>query len=57
MCTHARIFTIRESQDCPGRGYERTGFFEIDTGELTSWTIQLTDPGRGAAAQGATVRP
>jgi uncharacterized membrane protein len=62
MCTHARVFTIREAADCPTRGYERTGFFEIDTGELTSWTIQLTDPGRGGAAaqgtaQGVGARP
>lgn len=57
LCTHARIFTIRESGECSTRGFERTGFFEIDTGELTSWTIQLTDPGRGGAApQGAGVR-
>lgn len=58
MCTHARVFTIREAADCQGRGYERSGFFEIDTGELTSWTIQLTDPTRpGATAQGAGARP
>jgi uncharacterized membrane protein len=57
MCTHARVFTIREAQDCPTRGFDRTGFFEIDTGELTSWTIQLTDPGRGSTAQGAGARP
>ncbi|MFZ1004428.1 MAG: hypothetical protein WAN68_20860, partial [Pseudolabrys sp.] len=24
-------------------GYDRTGFFEVDTGEQRSWTVQLTD--------------
>lgn len=46
MCTQAKVFTIRDTNDCVTRGYERTGFFEIDTGELSSWTVQLTDPGR-----------
>lgn len=57
MCTQPRVFTIRDSSDCVGRGFERTGFFEIDTGDLTTWTIQLTDPGRGSGAQGAGARP
>lgn len=46
MCTQQKVFTIRDINDCVARGYERTGFFEIDTGELSSWTVQLTDPGR-----------
>jgi uncharacterized membrane protein len=28
------------------RGYDRTGFFEVDTGEQKSWTVQLTDSGQ-----------
>ena len=28
------------------RGYERSGFFEVDTGEQKSWTVQLTEPGQ-----------
>ena len=32
-------------EDCVARGYERTGFFEVDTGEQRSWTVQLTEPG------------
>jgi uncharacterized membrane protein len=43
------MFTIRGIEDCIARGYERTGFFEVDTGEQRSWTVQLTEP----SAQGA----
>jgi uncharacterized membrane protein len=35
-------------EDCLARGFDRSGFFEIDTGEQKSWTVQLTDPGRAA---------
>jgi uncharacterized membrane protein len=50
MCTRDREFTIRGVEDCFARGYDRQGFFEIDTGEQKSWTIQLTDPTRPGAA-------
>jgi len=43
MCTHKEEFTIRGVQDCEGRGYERTGFFEVDTEEESDWTIRMTD--------------
>jgi uncharacterized membrane protein len=46
MCTRDREFTIRGSEDCLARGYDRSGFFEVDTGEQKSWTIQLTDTNR-----------
>lgn len=46
MCTRAKEFTIRGTQDCVVRGYERTGFFEIDTGQQRSWTVNLTEPTR-----------
>ena len=49
MCTRDREFTIRGVEDCLARGFDRSGFFEIDTGEQKSWTVQLTDPGRSAA--------
>lgn len=52
MCTKDKEFTIRGTEDCLARGFERTGFFEVDTGEQRSWTVQLTDaeqrPGRAA---------
>ena len=44
MCTAERSFAIRGVTDCPQRGYKRTGFFEVDTGESQEWTIRLTDP-------------
>ena len=44
MCTRDREFTIRGVEDCLARGFDRSGFFEVDTGEQKSWTIQLTDP-------------
>lgn len=43
MCTRNKEFTIRGIEDCLARGYDRAGFFEVDTGEQKSWTIQLTD--------------
>ncbi len=50
MCTKDREFTIRGVEDCLARGFDRQGFFEIDTGEQKHWTIQLTDPNRPGAA-------
>lgn len=43
MCTRNREFTIRGIENCLARGYDRSGFFEVDTGEQRNWTIQLTD--------------
>lgn len=49
MCTHDKSFAIRDVKDCQQRGYRRTGFFEVDTGEAKDWTIRLTEPdGAGA---------
>ena len=44
MCTDDKSFAIRGVQDCQQRGFKRTGFFEVDTGESQEWTIRLTDP-------------
>lgn len=43
MCTRDDSFTIFGVEDCLARGYERTGFFEIDTQKKSNWTLQLTD--------------
>ena len=43
MCTRDKEFTIRGTEDCLARGFDRTGFFEVDTGEQRAWTVQLTD--------------
>jgi uncharacterized membrane protein len=48
MCTQDKTFTIKGVQDCSKRGYNKTGFFEVDTGDAKDWTIRLTDPGDGA---------
>jgi len=44
LCTDEKSFAIRGVQDCQKRGFKRTGFFEVDTGESQEWTIRLTDP-------------
>jgi uncharacterized membrane protein len=43
MCTRDETFTIFGVEDCLARGYERTGFFEVDTHNKSSWTLQLID--------------
>ena len=43
MCTRDKEFTIRGIEDCLARGYDRTGYFEVDTSEQRSWTVQLTE--------------
>ncbi len=43
MCTQDKEFTIRGEKDCDKRGYTKTKFFEVDTGDQQSWTVQLTD--------------
>jgi len=50
MCTRDKMFTIQGIEDCVARGYERTGFFEIDTGEQKNWTVQLTEGSQQSAA-------
>lgn len=48
MCTRDREFRIIGRADCFARGFDRTGFFEVDTGkESRNWTVQLTDPSQG----------
>lgn len=47
MCTRDREFKIDGRENCYARGFDRTGFFEVDTGkDARSWTVQLTDPGQ-----------
>src|SRR5262245_20037990 len=45
MCTRDKEFTVRGTEDCLARGYDRTGFFEVDTGQQQSWTVTLTETG------------
>src|SRR3569833_1304384 len=55
MCSRDKEFTIRGTDNCLARGYDRTGFFEVDTTEQRSWTVQLTDT--AAQGPGRTVLP
>jgi len=61
MCSRDKEFTIRGTEDCLARGYDRTGFFEVDTSEQRSWTVQLTDsaeqPQGGAGAPSYSPTP
>jgi uncharacterized membrane protein len=54
MCSREKEFTIRGTDNCLARGYDRTGFFEVDTSEQRSWTVQLTDSAEQAAPDRAT---
>ena len=56
MCTRDKEFTIRGIEDCLARGYDRTGFFEVDTGEQRAWTVQLTESSEQARAAAAAAR-
>jgi uncharacterized membrane protein len=64
MCIRDNEFTIKGIDNCLARGFERKGFFEVDTGENRTWTVQLTaTKGSGSAAlstgttQGASPAP
>lgn len=57
MCTRDKEFTIRGLQDCLARGFNRTGFFEVDTGEQKNWTVQLTEQTQTPALPRATQAP
>ena len=51
MCTRDKEFTIQGTQDCLARGFDKTGFFEVDTGEQRTWTVQLTETGEAASTR------
>lgn len=51
MCSRDKEFTIKGTDNCLARGFDRTGFFEVDTGEQRAWTVQLTDANEQQAAQ------
>jgi uncharacterized membrane protein len=42
LCTRDKLFTIRGIKNCEERGYQKTGFFEVDTGENPKWTVSLS---------------
>src|ERR1700754_1113744 len=49
MCSRDKEFTIKGTDNCLARGFDRTGFFEVDTGEQRAWTVQLTESGEQPA--------
>jgi uncharacterized membrane protein len=51
MCTRDKEFTIRGIDNCLARGYDRTGFFEVDTGQQSTWTVQLTETSKQPPAK------
>jgi uncharacterized membrane protein len=51
MCTRDKEFTIRGITNCLARGFDRTGFFEVDTGEQSTWTVQLTETSEQPASK------
>jgi len=52
MCVAEKEFKIAGVNDCFARGFQRAGFREYDTGQQSSWMVQLTDQPspQGAAA-------
>jgi uncharacterized membrane protein len=54
MCVAEKEFKIAGVTDCVARGFQRAGFQEYDTGEQSSWMVQLTDQ---PATDGAPAAP
>jgi len=46
MCTSEKQFRVDGVENCFARGYQRTGFFEVDTSEKDSWMVRLTESGQ-----------
>jgi len=43
LCSnHNKLFTIRGIEACTERGFQQTGFFEVDTKEEPGWTVSLS---------------
>jgi len=57
MCTRQKEFTIQGSENCLARGYDRTGFFEVDTSEQRTWTVQLTESAEQQPVQSKATAP
>ena len=51
MCSRDKEFTIKGTENCLARGFDRTGFFEVDTGDQRAWTVQLTESNEQQPAQ------
>jgi uncharacterized membrane protein len=42
ICINDKKFTIRGIDRCIERGFQKQGFFEVDTGEEADWTVSLS---------------
>ena len=54
MCVADKEFKIAGVNDCFARGFQKAGFQEYDTGEQSSWMVQLTDEPAADGQQAAT---
>lgn len=43
MCTSSAEFKITGLKNCFARGFEKSGFFEVDTGTQKNWQVRLTN--------------
>lgn len=43
FCVSATTFHIKGRADCEAHGYDRKGFFEVDTGQAPDYTQTLSD--------------
>ncbi len=43
FCTGQGTFTIVGRASCAARGFDKRGFFEVDTGQNPDWTQNLSD--------------
>jgi uncharacterized membrane protein len=57
LCTKDREFTIQGVENCLARGFNKTGFFEVDTLEQRNWTVQLTEDGPSSTASAPAPSP
>lgn len=57
LCTRDKEFTIQGVADCLARGYNRTGFFEVDTLDQKNWTVQLTEQTQAPRSQRTPISP
>jgi len=46
LCTSSKEFRIMGLKNCFSRGFEKSGFFEVDTGEQKNWQLRLTEANR-----------
>ena len=43
FCVGSDAFRIRGRSDCLAQGYDRKGFYQVDTRDATEWTETLSD--------------